>query len=103
VAGVGACEGCAEALQLVVGERCFDHREELSLLEADVALEPLAEFAQRRRFGIRVGLEILTASTQIQVLCQHSHDLRPGELGVACVGRQQQLLLAPEVTRALPA
>ena len=49
--GVGAGKGGAEALQLVGGKHRFDHREELALLEADVALEPLAEFAQRVRFG----------------------------------------------------
>ena len=48
-AASGALERGTEAHQLVVGKRRFDHRKELALLEADVALEPLAEFAQRLR------------------------------------------------------
>jgi hypothetical protein len=63
VACLGACERRAELRELLLGERLFDHGEELALLEADMALEPLAELAQHRRVRIRVGFEVLAAAT----------------------------------------
>jgi hypothetical protein len=61
VAGLGACDRRAELAELVVAERRFDLREELTLLEADMALEQLTKFAQGSWVGIRARLEVLAA------------------------------------------
>ena len=84
---LGACERCTETLELVDRQSLFDHREEHALLEANVTLEPLAELAERGGIGILVALQVLPATTQVDVLSQHAHDRRvvdacvPGDAG----------------------
>jgi hypothetical protein len=67
-----------------------------------MGLQPLAELAQRRGVGTGIGFEVLAAATQVDVVGEHSHDLRPVASGVTGIGRQQQLLFGSEVARTLP-
>jgi hypothetical protein len=62
-----------------------------------VTLEPLAEFAERGGIGIRAALQVLPATTQVDVLCQHAHDRRVVDACVPGECRQQQLFLGSEV------
>jgi hypothetical protein len=56
VLGVGACEGRAEPLELLPRQCLLDHREEVALLVADVALEALAKLAKLRRIRVPASL-----------------------------------------------
>ena len=100
-AGLGSSERCAEALELVDRQSRFDHREEHAFLEANVALEPLAELAERGGVGIRAALQFLPATTQVDMVCQHAHDRRVVDAYVPGERRQQQLFLNSEVARPL--
>ena len=100
--GLGACERCAETLELIDRQGLLDHREKHPLFETDVALEALAELAQLGRIGINARLQVLPTAADVDVLCQNAHDRRLVDLAVPSESRQQQLLLGSEMSRALP-
>src|SRR5262245_55530078 len=91
----------AEPRQLL-GRQCrLDAWEQDTLLVADVRLEPPSELPERLERGLPVRLQVGAAAAQVHVVREYADDRLLGGWGVPRVGRQQDLLLDPEVAPAV--
>jgi hypothetical protein len=94
-------QGCANGTEFLWVECRLDAPKQRPLLMAHVIPQTLAESVQGRRVNGRTSLEVADAAPNVHVLDEHTHNIRIVSPGVTRKGRQQQLLLKPEVPAAL--